>query len=341
MDKRVIFAVAGSGKTKTIIDILSIDKRYLIITYTNANHTSIINRIYNRFGYLPQNITVTTYYAFLYSFCYRPFLFFDFRCHGINYKSPNNRYASGIDRYIDNNHRLYSNRLSKFIIEKASALEIKKRIARYYDYLLLDEIQDFGGHDFNFLTQISDANINMLFVGDFFQHTFDTSRDGNVNSSLHEDYTAFKNRFRKMGLSVDETALIKSHRCSPTVCDFITKNIGIELYSHRLDETAITELIDTADIMDIYHNNNIVKLFFNQHYTYACYSRNWGDCKGEDQFSDVCVVLNETTQKHFKNNKLTNLASLTKNKLYVAITRSRGNVYLVSETALKKALLQK
>ena len=34
MDKKVIFAVAGSGKTKYIVDELSLDKRSLIVTYT-------------------------------------------------------------------------------------------------------------------------------------------------------------------------------------------------------------------------------------------------------------------------------------------------------------------
>lgn len=34
MDKKVIFAVAGSGKTTYIIDSLTQDKRSLIVTYT-------------------------------------------------------------------------------------------------------------------------------------------------------------------------------------------------------------------------------------------------------------------------------------------------------------------
>ena len=42
MDKRVIFAVAGSGKTTYIVNNLFPEKRSLIITYTKNNYNNII-----------------------------------------------------------------------------------------------------------------------------------------------------------------------------------------------------------------------------------------------------------------------------------------------------------
>lgn len=63
--------------------------------------------------------------------------------------------------------------------------------------------------------------------------------------------------------------------------------------------------------------------------------RNWGDVKGVDSFYDVCVVLNKTTSKFMRNNKLMELTPSTRNKLYVAITRARGNVYLIEDKMLK------
>ena len=61
-----------------------------------------------------------------------------------------------------------------------------------------------GGRDFNFLEAIMEANINMLFVGDFYQHTFDTSRDGATNST----YIAYKGYFsmEKSWMAVRATA---------------------------------------------------------------------------------------------------------------------------------------
>ena len=88
------------------------------------------------------------------------------------------------------------------------------RIEKYFDVFFIDEVQDFGGHDFNFLLAISAAQVNMSFVGDFHQHTFDTSRDGNVNANLHESYLAYKKKFKLAGLNVDTDSLKCSRRCS-------------------------------------------------------------------------------------------------------------------------------
>lgn len=59
--------------------------------------------------------------------------------------------------------------------------------------------------------------------------------------------------------------------------------------------------------------------------------KNWGETKGEDKYTDVCVLLNKTTSKKMAAGKLAELAPMTKNKLYVAITRAKGNVYIFDE----------
>lgn len=43
---------------------------------------------------------------------------------------------------------------------------------------MFDEVQDLGGHDFDLIRMIIPQNKDCLFVGDFFQHTFETSLDG-------------------------------------------------------------------------------------------------------------------------------------------------------------------
>jgi DNA helicase-2/ATP-dependent DNA helicase PcrA len=75
MDKRVIFAVAGSGKTTYIVDNLSKRKRSLIVTYTIANYNNLSKKIAEKFnGTWPECITLMTYFTFLYRFCYKPYL---------------------------------------------------------------------------------------------------------------------------------------------------------------------------------------------------------------------------------------------------------------------------
>ena len=67
MDKRVIFAVAGSGKTTYIVDSLSRDKRSIIVTYTVGNYNNLCRKISEKFnGDWPENIWVMGYFTFLY-----------------------------------------------------------------------------------------------------------------------------------------------------------------------------------------------------------------------------------------------------------------------------------
>ena len=71
MDKTVIFAVAGSGKTTHIVNSLSREKRSLIITYTIANYENLYKKIIRKFdGEWPNNITLMRYFTFLYAGLY-------------------------------------------------------------------------------------------------------------------------------------------------------------------------------------------------------------------------------------------------------------------------------
>jgi DNA helicase II / ATP-dependent DNA helicase PcrA len=335
MDKRVIFAVAGSGKTTHIIDQLNLVDNALVVTYTNNNVENIRASIIRKWGYFPTNIKLLSFFSFLHSFCYKPFLASKFRTKGIYYSANNNLYARGDDRYISSSNRLYSNRISKFIEEKGALNNLYDRLYKYFSSLYIDEVQDFAGNDFNFLKHLTKADIKILMVGDFYQHTFDTSRDGRVNMKLHDDYDKYRKHFLDLGLSVDTTTLNKSYRCSPIICKFITDKIGIRIESHRKDDARINVVETNHDAIPLLSNNAIVKLFYQKHYEFNCHSKNWGESKGEDRYIDVCVVLNKTTYDHFVKDKLKDLPAQTKNKLYVACSRAKGDLHIVPEKYLK------
>ncbi|MDR0820598.1 MAG: AAA family ATPase [Endomicrobium sp.] len=182
-ERKLILAVAGSGKTKYLIDRLNLKERFVIITYTNTNLNLIKNRIVKRFGYHPNNIRTQEYFGFLYNFCIKPFVLFKYKIKGICFNRPKKFYS----QYINEEKCFYYNRLGKFAEDKGIIDDIKARLERFYDYLFFDEFQDLGGHDFNFITQVAQANIGFLFVGDFFQNTYVTSDDGNVNCNLYKD----------------------------------------------------------------------------------------------------------------------------------------------------------
>lgn len=338
MDKSVIFAVAGSGKTSRLVAALDETQRFLLVTYTEANHDNLRAKVIERFGYLPPNIAIYTYFRFLHGFCYRPFLRSKKDTRGVTFRLPPTfpRYALTDDRrFMSSGRQLYANRLAKFIEQSGMIGAVVARMEKYFDVFFVDEVQDFAGHDFNFLMAISTARVSMTFVGDFYQHTFDTSRDGNVNASLHGDYSTYKGKFKRAKLKVDTDSLKKSRRCSKNVCDFITQKIGIEIEAHDDRPSVVRFEDDPVAVAAIYEDSGTVKLFYKEHHKYGCFSQNWGASKGVDRYQDVCVVLNPGSVKAWHSGSFRNINAETRNKLYVACSRARGNLIFIPESLLR------
>ena len=336
MDKRIILAVAGSGKTTYIVNKLSETKRSLVVTYTNGNYRNLCSKIIKKFnGIWPENIIVMTYFEFLYRFCYKPFLADKLQLKGILFKVNQNRYLSQNEHnyYISTGGYVYSNRLA-LLLEKIRVIQkIKLRLEKYFDEFIIDEIQDIAGRDFNFLMLLMSTNLNMLFVGDFYQHTFDTSRDGNTNQNLFNDKTIYESYFLNNGFVCDTTSLSKSWRCGENICRFITENLGIKIASHYPpdSQTTINFISDSQEIQKILSDTNIIKLHLKNAKRYGPNHKNWGETKGEDHYHNVCVILNKNTASKYVAKRLHELPPETKNKLYVAITRAHNNVYLINE----------
>lgn len=331
MDRRLIQSVAGSGKTSYLIDRLDRERRFLLVTYTINNTEHLKNCIIRKFGCIPNNITVYTYFEFLLAVCYRPFMADTFGAKGVDWKMPN-PVTLRLKRdnrafYFNSQGYLYHNRIA--LLCEPNANKIAKRIEKYYDCLYYDEAQDIGGHDFNLFLKIIQCNLEVLVVGDFFQHTFFTSQDGKINSGLYNDLGAYLSRWQKAGLQIDKETLKKSHRCSPAITDYVREKLGVEIYSHKITEGKVAFINVQEDADRIIKDSSIPKLFFENARKYHCFSINWGDSKGLDDFVDVCVVLNQKSLGLFNTDRLNELPPLSKNKLYVACTRARRNIYLI------------
>lgn len=154
-----------------------------------------------------------------------------------------------------------------------------------------------------------------------------------IRKIIFDDKIKYESRFTAKGIVCDNTSLLNSWRCSKNVCQFITDNLGIRIGSNRSDEdnTTIEVVTDSVRIAEYTRNNSIVKLHYQNGSKKGYMHKNWGETKGEDKYTDVCVLLNKTTSKKMAAGKLAELAPMTKNKLYVAITRAKGNVYIFDE----------
>lgn len=337
MDRRLMLAVAGSGKTTYLINRLDLEHRFLIVTYTDNNLAHLRRSIIEKFGYEPENITLLSFFQFLFRVCFRPFLKDVYKVDGMTWALPPDwtRYKTGRIYYVSGLNLLYHNRISKLCLESC-ADGIRERIEMFWDCFMIDEVQDLGGHDFNLITAIVPRAIDCLFVGDFYQHTFETSLDGNVNCGLYKNFKMYKKRWKNAGVVVDETTLSNSYRCSPTTCGFVQQQLGIAISSHREDVSKIKYVENAEEADSLFHDDTKIKLFLQEATKYDCYATNWGASKGLDRFQDVCIVLNKTTLVSYKKGKLDSVAPSTKNKLYVACTRARGDIYMIPHTFIDK-----
>jgi len=341
MDKRVVFAVAGAGKTSLIINKVTMDSRCLIITYTDNNTAQLKSRILKKLGSIPNGVRIYSYFSFLYAFCYRPILGYDLKTKGINFDYPLPKYAefSKVNErthYIDKNERIFSNRISKILINSKVMPKVLERITQFFDSVYIDEIQDLSGNDFNFVCELAKLDTTVTLVGDFYQHTFKTSIDLNIQKSLHDSFDAYCGKLKKAGYEIDLDTLSRSYRCPPAVCSFVQDQLGINIGSSKSSEVEVRMLDCPEEIASIYTNDSIVKLFYQSSNKYIGNTDNWGNTKGVDDYIDVCVVLNPNSYKAFKLGQLASLAAITRNKLYVACTRANGNLYFVEEKILSK-----
>ena len=111
--KKTIFAVAGSGKTTQLVNMLDGNQRFLLLTYTENNCKNLCALVENKFGHIPENISISTYFSFLFSFCIRPFIIEDRqKIQGLFFDPipEKMKYARGLVRYISAGGYIYHSR---------------------------------------------------------------------------------------------------------------------------------------------------------------------------------------------------------------------------------------
>ena len=327
-----MLAVAGAGKTTYLVSQLNENERFLIVTYTINNVENIRRKIIRRFGYFPSNITLLSYFGFLYRECFLPFSKSELKPTGFYWQQPAEwtRYQKhkSLLYYATRDRMMYHNRIADYCHEY-HLQEIKERIEKYFDHFYIDEVQDLAGHDFDLIHDLFPLQIDALLVGDFFQHTYDTSADGNLNSGVYKVLKAYLRRWSHV--TIDTQTLSKSYRCTHQICEFVSEYIGITIDSHREEESQIIIINTQEDADAVLRNPDVKKLVYQENYKYSFHPMNWGASKGLDDFEDVCVIFNKTTLRHYKANSLHQLAASSRNKLYVACTRAHRHLYIMSE----------
>ena len=348
----LLLAVAGAGKTTYIVEKLITEKykHALVLTYTNLNRDNILSKIRERFnGIVPENIRIDTLFSFLFNFFYKPLEIRDNtrrfpKAKNIIFENNSKRTKKGTrEHYLNNNGDIYHYRLSDyirdFLFDEAIA-----RVQKYFDVIFIDEVQDLGGGDLMLMMDLLEKiNIDVLCVGDYYQMTYASSNDGTKGRGVRKSFKSFTEKFYKINFTVDTTTLSGSWRCPAAVCNFariLHPDIKIHANNSHEPEPTVKYITDKDEISKLLHDKSIIKLIYKEANKYK--NRydfridTWGNVKGVDSFNEVCIILTKTVNNGVKqyysgksNDELLKLTEITRNKFYVALTRARGNVYLL------------
>ena len=370
MDKRIMLAVAGAGKTYHICHSIDPQKRNLILAYTHENIHNLKNELMDAYGQVPELTTVLTFDSFVYRYfvCpYEPTIVEHFGRDGFRSKGittvdpppktikrngrniPNPRYENKdqLEHYITNRNQYYCSTISELVmcVKRGKESLIKRGTARlnlFYDQVFIDEFQDFREHDYELIIGLSKLLNAVLLVGDYFQHSVSAINNTGKpfkNKKKEVGYVDFVDELKRLKFDVDEKTLSKSRRCSKRVCAFVNTKLGINIESAEINDGEVRWVTDDQ-IDSILQDPSILKLVYNEATNYSFEAMNWSYSKG-DTVNAACVILTDKFEKLDTDGfSLTGIPVPTINKLYVAMTRSRGDVFLIKASVFKKCKLE-
>lgn len=364
MAGKVILAVAGAGKTFYICNAVDPARKNLLLAFTRENVKNLNRELIRRFGYVPEKTFVMTYHSFLHQFLIRPYeqtIFKAFSAiyretNGVTLKSPpessistksggyikNPQYfkVGSIHHYMNSNCEYYCTLMASLLMYLPARClkQILQNFSRFFDDIYIDEFQDFRQKEYELLLNICKVCERVTMVGDYYQHSVSGQNNSGKPYGTRTniiDYEAFIKELQKQNIEVDNTTLSYSYRCSENVCKYIRERLGIYIKGNKERKGDIIVLDDSSkDIWDIIEDDSICKLVYNNASKKLFKCTNWSYSKG-NTYKDICVVLTKDTVPVLSG-KIEKISQITKNKLYVALTRSSGNVYLISPKYLKE-----
>ena len=366
MDKTVILAVAGAGKTYHICHNIDPTKRNLILAFTHENINNIQKELCAAHGCVPELTTVATFDSFVYHnfvLPYEPSIAQHFGApgfisHGIctvdpppmripvrgGRMVPNPHYfkKDNLAHYITKRNQYYCATLSELVLQvKHNRESLVKRVATrlnlFFDCILIDEFQDFREYDYELILTLANQLQDVVLVGDYHQHSVSaTNNSGKPFKKRTDDvsYDEFIAELKNAGFKVDLTTLDKSRRCSSEICQYVREKLGINISSHGNNIGSVIWVDENAAA--ILEDQQIIKLLYKDAARYSFRAINWSYSKG-DTMDAACVILTDNFEKLADDEFSTKgISESTINKLYVAMTRSCGNLYLMRSSTFKE-----
>lgn len=218
MTNTLIVAGAGAGKSTTVVGKALAEatdrRKVLLLTYTEGNQGELLTKVCAKTSVRPAVVRIKGWFTFLLEELIRPYqgcifetridnILFDdsdphwngrFRLRGRAERlkggayNPRHFLASSQTRA----HTTYISKLACRIIEITRGASIE-RLARIYRLILIDEVQDLVGWDYEILKAIAErADVELLCVGDFRQTLYTTAHARKAPGSMSEKLGAFQ-----------------------------------------------------------------------------------------------------------------------------------------------------
>lgn len=353
INNKLIIAAAGSGKTTFLVEqaLAATNANILITTYTENNEEEIRSKILEKCGHIPKSITVQTWFSVLLQHGVRPYQghFYepDIRGmilvneqSGLKYKTHKGipvYYKEDTEfeqHYFNKDRKIYSDKIAKFVCKcnEKSGNSVISRLSKIYTHIFIDEVQDLAGYDLEFLKLLFKSETNILLVGDPRQGTYSTN---NAAKNKKFKQSAIVSFFEDNSINIekDETSMTTNHRCISTICN-LSNSLFPDLSKTTSGNNNATEhdgvfLVKQTDVPAYLEKYNPMQLRYDKKTKVIenYQAMNFGESKGRS-FNRVLIYPTDPIKKWLQNHN-SELASTSRSKLYVAITRARQSVAFV------------
>lgn len=343
MTNQVVLAVAGGGKTESIVRRCKENpRRRLLVTYTTTGQEELRSRLFRAECADPPE--VVGWYAFLMQHFLRPY-YPSFRpgssFPGFNYKYRAPRGAAG-DRYFsDGDGKIGKERLAyiaREVHEDSNGAPVR-RLEKIYEEIVFDEVQDFVASDLVILEWLLKSSMTVHMVGDLRQTVFETTTSDRKYPNFRgaKKIGWFTAQEQKGLLDIKRST--ENYRCSADVVTFANRifdpSFGFaEAISLQHEQSSHMGLyrVSTQHAQEYAERYSPLTLRWNKssasEFNGKIPMKNFGQVKGIT--AEHVLIYPTGPMKQFLASGMT-LADEAAAKLYVGVTRAKFSVAFILE----------
>lgn len=341
MPNILTLAVAGGRKTQGLVNHckeLPSSRKVALLTYTQTNQQEVKARLAAEAGHAT-GVEVMGWYTFLLRHFAKPFLRFKFpseRVRGFNFDGRPGRFANGKSRFMTADNKVFGCELGRLAFELMEAKpELLNRLENIYDEILIDEVQDLAGYDWEILRALLQSKIEIRLVGDVRQAVLSTNPRGQKNKKF--GYAAslewFLEREAERCLNIAYSTI--TYRCRQEIASFSDTIFDA---SWAFPETTSENIEETGhDGVFLLRSEHIYE--YMSQFSPQCLRNNVSSAKNLDlpfqnfkvakgaTFERVLVAPTKNIENFIKNG--TPLESTAAASFYVAVTRAKQSIAII------------